>query len=464
MTETVKAESSLAELRAEIARTTKEIVRLVGRRNQLAQEVGMLKSKASLPAEDEAVEDALLKEVVSECDRAGLSRTAGFKIFQVLLEESKKAQGLRQTSSPMASFAKAVALQRQGVKVIRLDVGEPDFRPPRRVLIGCANALYGFKTHYTGPRGIPELTTALREYIARKQRFEVASEEVMATPSGRFAVYAALACTVGEGESAVVIEPNWPAYREILASLHARPLAVRTQLGDAWNPSLEEIKDAIRPNTKAIVLSYPNNPTGNVITPSLFREIVELADDRDLTVISDEIYNEYSYRPCPSILDKPPERFVLTASFSKTWAMTGFRVGYAVSSRETIASMAKIASLTVTSIPEFIQYGAIEALNADSDVRRNVRTMKERIDAVAEALGQIDSLEYLKPDGAMYYFPELKGYRGTGEKFADHLLNKGVSVTPGSSFGEYPKFFRISLGQPKEVLLEGVKRMGELLV
>ncbi len=459
----MKTESSLAELRAEIARNTKEIVRMVGRRNRLAQQVGRLKSEASLPAEDEAVEDALLNEVVSECDRVGLSRAAGLKIFRVLLEESKKTQGLRHSDSPMESFAKALALQRQGVTVIRLDVGEPDFRPPRRVLEGCAEALYGFKTHYTEPRGIPELTGALRQYVAKKQHFDAGPEEVMATPSGRFAVYAALASTVGEGESAVVIEPNWPAYTDILASLHATPIHVHTELDAAWNPSLEEVKTAIRANTKALVLNYPNNPTGKVIAPRLFREISELADDRGLTVISDETYNEYSYRPCPSILDRPPKKFVLTASFSKTWAMTGFRVGYAISSKEMIASMAKIASLTLTSVPEFIQYGAIRALEADSDLRRNVRTMKERIGAVAKAIDQIDSLEYVKPDGSMYFFPALKDYEGTGDSFAHQLLGKGVSVTPGSSFGDYPKFFRISLGQPKEVLLEGVRRIGEAL-
>src|SRR5579863_4422190 len=271
----VKTGSSLAGQRAEVARNREELVRMVGRRNRLAYQVGRLKSEASLPAEDEAVEDALLNEVVSECDRAGVSRAAGLKIFRVLLEQSKKTQGLSRTTTPMESFAKALALQRQGVKVIRLDVGEPDFRPPRRVLEGCAEALYGFRTHYTEPKGIPALTEALRRYIAKKQRFEAGPDELMVTPSGRFAVYAALATTVEEGESAVVIEPSWPAYSDILASLHASPIHVHTELDAAWTPSLEDVKTAIRANTKAIILNYPNNPTGKIISPRLFREILE---------------------------------------------------------------------------------------------------------------------------------------------------------------------------------------------
>jgi aspartate aminotransferase len=459
----LKTEPGVEELRAEIASTTKEIVRLMGRRNQLAREVGVLKSKVSLPLEDQAVEDALLKEVLSECDRVGLDRAMGARVFQLLLDESKKTQGLLPKRSPMAIFAKALALERQGVKLIRLDVGEPDFAPPKGVLEACAQAMFGFKTHYTEPRGIPELTTALRNYLSRKQSFEADDAEVMATPSGRFAVYAALASVVRAGESAIVVEPAWPAYRDILDHIGAGTISVRTELNNAWNPSLKEVEQAIRPNTRALILSYPNNPTGKVISLGLFKDLVALADEKGLTVISDEVYREYSQVACPSILDRPPKKFVLTSSFSKAWAMTGFRVGYAVSSKETISSMAKIASLTFTSVPEFIQFAAIRALEEESEVRKNVKTVKERIDAVARALDRIGSLDFVKPDGAMYFFPALRDHDGTGDSFAAELLEKGVSVTPGSSFGDYPKSFRISLGQPEETLLEGVRRMGELL-
>ncbi|QQG48533.1 MAG: aminotransferase class I/II-fold pyridoxal phosphate-dependent enzyme [archaeon] len=459
----MESQGSISELRTQIAETTREIIKLAGQRNKLARRVGALKSSQSLPAEDERVEDALLKQVLSECDHSGLERSAGLRIFRVLLEESKKTQGLSDLPSPMLRAAKAMALQSKGVRVIRLDVGEPDFRPPKRVLEACTEALLGFKTHYTGPRGIPELLTAIREYVKRKQGTQVDPDQVMATPSGRFAVYAALASTVHEGESAIVLEPNWPAYREILNHLHAKPITIRTTLEGKWAPSLEEIESAVRPNTRALILSFPNNPTGKIIDPRLYKSIMRLADEKDLTVISDEIYNEYSYRKCPSVLDSPPRKFVLTASFSKTWAMTGFRVGYAVSSKETISSMAKVASLTVTSVPEFIQYGAIEALKADLEVRRNVKTIRSRIEAVSEALAEIPSLEFTKPEGAMYFFPRLKRYRGGGERFCDDLLEKGVSVTPGTSFGDYHDFFRISLGQPEETVLEGVSRIGGLL-
>lgn len=428
----------------------------------MAREVGRLKNERSIPIEDEEVEDALIQGAMEECDKAGLDRSSGLKIVGVLLAESKRAQGMKERPTPGSVLARAKALQRKGVDVIRLDVGEPDFHPPQAVLKACSEALYTFKTHYTESQGIPELRSALRSYLKKKSGFRVSDEEIAITPSGRFAVYAALSTVVGEGESAVVIEPNWPAYREVLESLRARPLIIRTALDEEWTPSVNEIQERIRRTTRAIILSYPNNPTGKVISIRRFKEIVKLADDLGLTVLSDEIYNEYSSKPCPSVFKTTPKKFILTSSFSKTWAMTGFRIGYAVSSKETVSSIAKSTSLMFTSVPEFIQWGAIKALSSSSEVKRNAIQMRTRVEAACEALDNISSIEFAKPEGAMYVFPRIKTGE-TGDSFAERLLEKGVSVTPGTAFGDYPDFFRISLGQPKEKILQGVGRIGELL-
>ncbi len=458
----MKNTPALDDLRASIASTTKEIIDLAGKRNQLAKEVGRLKAGASIPAENDDVEDALAREVIEECDRVGLDRRAGLKILNVLISESKNVQGIPGREPPSPIFAKALAMERKGMKLVRLDVGEPDFPPPRAVLEGCSDALFGLKTHYTESRGIPELREALRKFLAKKSRFQAGDDEVTITPSGRFAVYAALACVVSEGESAVVIDPSWPAYKDALRQLGAKPILVNTRMEDGWVPSLEEIEAAIKPTTKAIVTNYPNNPTGSVASAQLFKGIVDLADDRGLTVISDEIYNEYSSKPCPSILGNTPEKFILTSSFSKSWAMTGFRIGYSVSSAENAAKITGLASLLFTSVPEFIQWGAIEALNADAEVRRNAAEMKRRIDAASKELEKDDSLEFFKPDGAMYVFPRLRNHE-SGSSFSENLLKSGVSVAPGRTFGDaYTDHFRISLGQPQEKIVEGIKRMREL--
>jgi aspartate aminotransferase len=343
-------------------------------------------------------------------------------------------------------------------------VGEPDFAPPRSVLEACARALFSFKTHYTLTRGIPELISELRLYLSRKHGYDSSEEELMVTPGGRFAVYSAIASIVKEGESAIVVEPSWPAYRQSLQHVGARAVVIHTALEDSWEFPIEKLKESIKPNTRAIILSYPNNPTGKIITQSSFREIVGVANDAGLTVISDEIYNDYAYRPCPTVLESGAEKFVLTASFSKTWAMTGFRIGYAVSSRELISRMLALSSLMVTSVPEFIQYGAIEALRAEAEVERNSRTMKERIDAACAELDRLDSLlSYYRPDGAMYVFPQFSRSDMDSQRFSEELLERGVSVTPGTAFGNYTKSFRISLCQPAELLQKGIREIGRAL-
>jgi aspartate aminotransferase len=458
----LESQPTLEELRGQIAEVTREMIRLAGRRKSMAREVGRLKNEKSMQVEDDNVEDALTRDVIAECERVGLERSSGLKILSVLLAESKRTQGMRERPTPGSVLSRAKALQRRGIDVIRLDVGEPDFLPPRAVLKACSEALFSFKTHYTESQGIPELRSALRSYLEKNNGFKVADEEIAITPSGRFAVYAALSAVVGEGESAVVIEPNWPAYREVLQSLGARPSVVQTTLEEQWTPSVSEVQERIRPNTRALILSYPNNPTGKVISIRRFKELVGLADDLGLTVLSDEIYNEYSSKPCPSVFKTTPKKFILTSSFSKTWAMTGFRIGYAVSSKEIVSSIAKATSLMFTSVPEFIQWGAIKALGSTAEVRRNAAQMRARVEAASGALGKIPSLEFARPDGAMYAFLRIRTGE-TGDSFAERLLEKGVSVTPGTAFGDYPTFFRISLGQPKDKILQGIGRMGKLL-
>ena len=461
-------ELELNELRSEVAETTKEIIQFIAVRNGIAKRIGEVKRTGSLPTVDQKVEDALVEEVIMECDSSGVDRAVGLKVLSVLLEDSKRIQGLqpkKQVITPVMMAARSRQLIAEGKKLIRFDVGEPDFRPPRAVVEACSEALFSFKTHYTQSQGIRDLVAALRSYLERKYAYHAKETEVMSTPGGRFGVYAAIAATVREGESAIVIEPNWPTYKEVLQYIGARAISVPTSLEDGWEPSIERIKEAVMPNTKAIVVSYPANPTGKLVSPEKFREILGIANDNKLTVISDEIYTDYSYKPCPTILQGGADRFILTASFSKTWAMTGFRVGYAVSSEDLISKMVKLQSLVLTSVPEFIQYGAIKALDCDAEVAENAKTMKKRIDLACKELASIESLECYRPDGAMYVFPQAKDVAFDSSAFAMKLLEeKGISISPGSGFGGYPRCFRLSLGTSEENITDGIRRLGELLV
>jgi len=462
-----KKKKELARLRREVTLKTTEIIRLIAERNSLAERIGGVKRSEGLPLDDERVEDELLRKVLREGERRGVERQLVVKILTSLISEAKRVQGLDPggggRASPMSILTKVVKLQRDGKKVTRLDVGEPDFPPPAAVVEACHEALKGEKTHYTESRGIPELVEALRAYLKSKNHFDAKSEQLVVTVGGRFAVYAAIASVVKEGESAMIIEPAWPAYREQIEFVGGKAISVQTSLEDGWGPSVEKIEERVRPNTRAIVLNYPSNPTGKILKPSLFREILEVANDHDLTVISDEVYDSYSFAPCPSILEGGAERFILTSSFSKTWSMTGFRVGYAVcDGRQTAEKIAMLASLMYTSVPEFIQYGAIKALESEEEATRNREQMRERIAIACRELDRIHGLKYYRPDGAMYVFPELREESFDSSGFADSLLNENaVSVIPGTGFGNYPRCFRISLGSPKEVIVEGIRRIGE---
>ncbi len=437
-------------------------------RNELAKEVGRVKASKALPIEDEGVEEELLQIVQTECDGLGIDREAGARVLNVLLGESKRVQGGQNRSSslvtPMMIAAKALELQRRGEKLLRLDVGEPDFRPPKAVVDACSRAMYEFKTHYTQTRGIPSLVEALQRYLMERHGFAAQESEVIMTPGGRYAVYAALRSVLKEGDRCIVIEPNWPAYKECLEFIGARATTIHTTLEEGWKPSVEMVEASIRANTKAIVLSYPVNPTGKLIDQKLFDELVEVANDHSMTVVSDEIYTDYAYSDCPSILKSHTKSFVLTSSFSKTWAMTGFRVGYAVSSQDTVSMMMKIQALMITSVPEFIQYGAIKALDVKREVMENAEAMKERIEAAAEELDKIEEIEYYRPDGAMYVFPRVDVPGFDASSFTMKIMQeKKVSISPGNGFGDYPDCFRISLGNSKETIVEGIRRLGEAI-
>ena len=465
MNSLAEKKKELARLRGEVTLKTIEIIRLIAERNRLAERIGSVKRSKGLPLDDEKVEDKLLREVLREGAKRGVERQLVVKILSSLISEAKRVQGLGPAAggdSPMSVLKKVARLQREGKKVMRLDVGEPDFPPPAGVVEACQEALKGEKTHYTESRGIPELVEGLRAYLKSKNHFDANPEQLVITVGGRFAVYAAIAIAVKEGDTAMIIEPAWPAYREQIEFVGGKAISVQTSLEDGWGPSVEKIEERIRQNTKAIVLNYPSNPTGKIVKPSLFREILEVANRHNLTVISDEVYDSYSFAPCPSILEGGADRFILTSSFSKTWAMTGFRVGYAVCDRQSAEKIVRLASLMYTSVPEFIQYGAIKALESEEEATRNREQMRERIAVASRELDRIRELKYYRPDGAMYVFPESREESFDSSRFAESLLNEnGVSVIPGTGFGNFPKCFRISLGSPKEVIVEGIRRIGE---
>lgn len=456
----------LGSFRNKIRDLTFKILELIHERNNVALNIAELKQRHGLNIENEEIEIKLEDDVVSFCEEKGINEELALKVLHSLLEESKRLQGYTKQSvvTPMTVASRAMSLASAAKNVIRLDIGEPDFPPPNSVVEECSRAMKERKTHYTDSRGIPQLREALQQYLMTKYKFSCNKENLLITPGGRFAIFAAFSSIVKEGQSVLLIEPNWPAYKENLEFAGIRPIVIKTSIEDNWDVDLEKIKESIRKTTRAIVISYPSNPTGKIIRREDFKAILEIARDYNLYVVSDEIYNEYAYADCPSILQYDVGKFILTSSFSKTWAMTGFRIGYAVSDKDVISKMQKVLSLIVTCVPEFIQYGAIKALQAEEEVRRNTSIMKRRIELAYNEIRKIDSLITYKPDGGMYLFPVSNREDFDSSRFASELLEKRfVAVSPGCGFGDYPRAFRISLGQNEEKIIQGIRTISEML-
>jgi aspartate aminotransferase len=258
----------------------------------------------------------------------------------------------------------------------------------------------------------------------------------------------------------IVIEPAWPAYKDCALNAGVKVRGIKTTVENRWEPSIQQIEDAVNSNTKMIVFNYPNNPTGKILPPKIQDEIVKLAIQNDLYILSDEIYSQYAYQDWKSILSYQYKKSIVTQSFSKSHAMTGFRIGYAVASPEIIDTLSKLQALCLTNVSEPIQYTALKALNADTSNFSN--TVKSRLKIVAKKAHEM-GLDFIEPDGAMYLFAKVKQEGFDGTEFANKMLEHGLAVAPGEGFGDYRDFIRISACQDEKTLKEGMSILHNIL-
>jgi aspartate aminotransferase len=262
------------------------------------------------------------------------------------------------------------------------------------------------------------------------------------------------------GNELIVIEPAWPAYKECADFVGAKTRVLKTRFEDKWEPDLDKLGQLISSATKMIVLNYPNNPTGKILEKRTLERILSLAKDNDLYVMSDEVYADYAFElPFQGMLEFGYDKTVMVSSFSKRYAMTGFRVGYGIASKEVIQKMTKVQAVGITSVSEPMQYAALAAMGAG--IEDNIRTIKARLDFVCAGLKRM-SLRFVRPDGALYVFPELPGEEDL--PIVNELLERGVAVAPGSGFGEtYKNHIRISACQPVETIGKGLDRIATVL-
>ena len=444
--------SDINQIRNKIDKITLEMVTMLKARMELAQEIGQIKKTIGKGITDDAREENLREKVISLSKHLGLDEAIASKFLNFLLNESIRTQS-DQKQSHLSIFHRAKSLEEEGKKIIHMEVGEPDFSPPK-IAGDALGQSYERRFFRYGPvSGMPLFRKALARHVLKKFNVSVGPENILVSPGARFSVFSAITTLLNPGDEMIIIEPAWPAYKDCALHVGIKARTVHTTLKGRWEPSCDQIKKMINANTKMIVLNYPNNPTGKILPDALQDEIMTIAQDNDLYVLSDEIYSEYTYTNWKSILSYNYNKSIVTQSFSKSHAMTGFRIGYAVASSTIIAKMIKIASLCLTNVSEPIQYAAMHALEAN--IASNTEIIKNRLYALSKKAREM-RLEFIEPDGAMYLYAKIGNEGSDGVHLANRLLDRGLAIAPGEGFGDYKNFIRISACQDENILMQGM--------
>ncbi|RLI06314.1 pyridoxal phosphate-dependent aminotransferase [Candidatus Bathyarchaeota archaeon] len=371
-------------------------------------------------------------------------------------------------SGTMVMAEKARETERKGRKVYRLDIGEPNFDTPTHIKEAAVKAIREGFTHYTSSRGILELREAISEDLETRGIDADPKDEILVTPGAKHAIYCACLSTLDPGDEVLVLSPTWPTHFQCIEIAEAR--AIEVPCGEDYSLNEEELKARITGKTRMILMGSPNNPTGGVLNEEEVKAIVDIADDHDLLILSDEIYDRLVYgdfKPLsPASLEDGRDRTIVVNGFSKTYAMTGWRLGYAYANGEIIEAMARIQQSTTTCPVSFVQKAGVAALRGPQDqVEKMVEEYDRRRRFIFEKLSEIEEIRCVMPQGAFYIFPDISSLNMSSSEFCLRLLEEaGVSTTPGSIFGECGEgYVRVSYASDIQIISEGIKRIKEFI-
>ncbi len=349
---------------------------------------------------------------------------------------------------------KALKLESEGKKIIRLNLGDPDMATPPEIVEAAYASMKAGKTKYSSSYG----EKRLREKIAEVHG--VKAENVVITPGSKFAIFSTMFLMLKNGGNVIIPTPYWTAYDLIAKSFGAKTKLLRTEMEDGWEVDLDKLESLIDTDTKMIILNNPNNPTSKVMETETLDGIVELANKKGITVLSDEVYGAISFAKTKSILDYDGEcKHILSNGFSKTFTMTGWRIGYLIANKTFIDTITKLNQITFNNVPVFIQDAALKGLELHKQIASSIKAKyKERADMASTKLAAA-GFKFTKPDAPFYVFPKLGGL--DSEKFTLDLLDNGVAVAPGTAFGDYSEHFRISLTAPNDQIEAGLDKICE---
>ncbi len=383
------------------------------------------------------------------------------------------AQRLRQveTSPTLALAAKAKALLQAGKPVLDFTAGEPDFPTPQPVKTAAIKAIEQNRTKYTPVAGIAELRSAIANNFATRLGVKYAAAEVMVSCGAKHSLYNALQAICDPGDEVLILSPYWVSYPTQVALADAKPVVVQTREQDGFQPDVNAVLAAITPKTKAIILNSPSNPTGAVINERILEELAAAVKgarrDDSLFIISDEIYDQIVFAPAKpySIVQAEPkliDQTILVNGVSKSYSMTGWRIGYAAGPKHVIDAMIALQSHSTSNPTSISQYAALEAITGEQgEVQRMAREFERRRDALVGGLNKIPGLSCFNPQGAFYAWCNISGLKQPADLVAARWLEEAlVAVVPGEGFGS-AAHVRFSFATSLETIDEGLKRLAK---
>jgi aspartate aminotransferase len=376
------------------------------------------------------------------------------------------------TETAFSVLAKAKALEARGREIIHLEIGEPDFDTPSHIVEAGCRALRDGHTHYTPTAGIPELREAIAADVARSRGIEVDPAQVVVTPGGKPIMFFAILALVEEGDEVLVPNPSFPIYESMVNFVGGRPIFVPLRQGNEFRFDLDELRAGLSERTRMVILNSPANPTGGVLTPQDIAGLADILRERpDVFVLSDEIYSRMLYdSPFVSIASEPdmgPDaRTIILDGFSKTYAMTGWRLGYGVMPEPLAEQITKLQVNSNSCTNAAAQHAGLEALAGPQDgLDAMLAEFRARRDLIVAGLNELPGVDCITPKGAFYAFPRITGTGYTADVLANLLLEEvGVACLAGTAFGQYGEgHLRLSYANSRHNIARALKLMHQVI-
>lgn len=380
----------------------------------------------------------------------------------------KRMEALDKETS-LEILARAKAMEADGREIIHLEIGEPDFETPDHIKQAGIKAVIDGYTHYGPAAGLPETREAIARFITDDRGVGVDREQVVVTPGGKPIIFFVMMALLEPGDEVIYPNPGFPNYEMTIEFLGAKAVAAPIREDNGFSIDVDHFEKLVTKNTKLCVLNSPHNPTGAVLSREVLGRIVEIATKNDFYILSDEIYSKLVYDGSHESVYSIPgaaERTILLDGHSKTYAMTGWRLGYGVMPRELVWSVSRLSENAISCTPAFTQKAGIEALQGPQDAVHDMRSeFRSRRDIIVEGLNQIPGFRCHKPVGAFYVFPNIEGTNLSSKAMADRLLNEaGVAVLSGTTFGRYGEgHIRMSYANSRENIQRAIDKIGAVV-